>query len=269
VARRLNPRRPILPSGESIMTSAAPKSMRPAKVNLFVTCLADQIFPQVGIACVTVLERLGIAVGFPRDQTCCGQPAFNSGFTAEARPLVERLLRIFPSDVPVVVPSGSCTSMIRRFARDLFPDGTPERAQLERLVPNVFEFSEFLVDVLGLSDVGARWSGRVTYHDGCHALRELGIHAGPRKLLAAVRDLELIELNDQQTCCGFGGLFAVKFPHISTAILDSKVTAVQRTGAPVLVSSDAGCLMQIRGRLSRQGIAVQTCHLAEILAHTD
>lgn len=242
--------------------------MPPSKINLFVTCLVDQFFPQVGIACVTVLERLGIEVGFPRDQTCCGQPAFNAGFTAEARPLVERLVRLFPPDVPVVIPSGSCTSMIRRGALDLLPPGSRARTHLEQLIPNVYEFSEFLVNVLGVTDVGARWPGRVTYHDGCHALRELGIHAAPRQLLGAVRDLELVELNDQQTCCGFGGLFAVKFPHISAAILGSKLAALQRTGAAAVVSADIGCLMQIGGGATRHGLRIKTVHLAEVLART-
>lgn len=243
--------------------------MRPTKVNLFVTCLADQIFPQIGIATVTLLERLGIAVDFPAAQTCCGQPAFNAGFHAEARPLAARFVHLFPPDVPVVVPSGSCASMVRRFFPDLLPHGTPERAQLDRLLPRVFELSEFLVDVLGVTDVGARWPGRVAYHDGCHALRELGIHDQPRRLLRAVRGLELIELDDRHACCGFGGLFSVKLPHVSAAILDAKLAAVRRSGAGAVVSADAGCLMQIRGGLSRQRIAVAPHHLAEILARTD
>jgi L-lactate dehydrogenase complex protein LldE len=239
-----------------------------SRVNLFITCLADQFFPQVGIACVQLLERLGVQVDFPARQTCCGQPAFNAGALQEARPLAERVLRVFPPDVPVVVPSGSCTSMIRRFYRDLIAAGTPERAQLERLVANVFELSEFLVRRLGVTDVGARFAGRVAYHDGCHQLRELGIADEPRLLLRAVRDLELVELGDDHACCGFGGLFSIKFPHISDAILQAKLAAVERARVDAVLSGDSGCLMQIGGGLSYQGRPVATYHLAEVLART-
>ncbi len=239
------------------------------KVNLFVTCLVDQFYPSVGEAVADVLEHLGVEVCFLDEQTCCGQPAFNDGFREQARPLAERFLRIFSPDVPVVVPSGSCGTMIRRFYGDLFPAGSAEQARLEALRANVFEFSEFLVDQLGVTDVGASWPGRVAYHDACHLLRELGIHQQPRALLQAVRGLELVELDDQQTCCGFGGLFSIKLAHISDAILRAKLDAIRRSGAPTLVANDSGCLMQIAGGLSRHGSTVRTVHLAEILRQRD
>lgn len=235
------------------------------KVNLFVTCLIDQFYPTVGEAVVEVLERLGVEVEFLHEQTCCAQPAFNDGFRDDARPVARRLLHLFPPDIPVIVPSGSCGTMIRRYYADLFPPDSSDAARLRQLQPMVFEFSEFIVDRLGVTDVGAAWSGKFAYHDSCHLLRELGVRQQPRKLLGAVRGLELLELRDRETCCGFGGLFSVKFPHISDAILRAKLDAVGATGADFVVANDMGCLMQIGGALSRQRSPIRALHLAQVL----
>jgi L-lactate dehydrogenase complex protein LldE len=240
----------------------------PRRVNLFLPCLADQLHPEVGIACVTLLERLGIEVAFPADQTCCGQPAFNDGFHAEALPLAERMLDVFGPDTPVVVPSGSCAAMLRKFYGHLLPAGGAARAKWQRLAPAVFELSEFLVHRLGVTDVGASWTGRAVYHDGCHQRRELGITSEPRDLLRNVRGLDLVEIDDAAECCGFGGLFAVKFAALSEAILASKLAAIARSGADTLVSGDTGCLLQIGGGLARAGAGVRVVHLAEVLAST-
>ncbi|GIW41036.1 MAG: hypothetical protein KatS3mg076_1613 [Candidatus Binatia bacterium] len=236
------------------------------KANLFVTCLVDQFFPRVGEAVVRVLERVGVEVGFPRDQTCCGQPAFNAGYRREARAVAERLLETFPADEAVVVPSGSCATMLRRFYGELFPDRPDLRARWEELRKRIFEFSEFLVDHLGVVDVGARFPGRVAYHDSCHLLRELGIAEPPRKLLGAVEGLELVELDPEKTCCGFGGLFSVKEAPVSDAILRGKLEQVRRSRADFVVANDMGCLVHLGGGLSRHGSAVKVLHLAEILA---
>lgn len=234
-------------------------------VQLLVTCLADQLAPQVGEAVVTVLEGLGHTVRFPAAQTCCGQPAFNDGFTADAAALAARTVAIFDDPAPVVVPSGSCATMVRRFYPALLAK-TPHAAAAAALAARTFELSELLVDVLDVTDVGARLEARVTYHDACHLLRELGIHAQPRRLLASVRGLTFVEMPHSDHCCGFGGAFAVKFPEVSTAILDAKLAGLAATNADVVVACDTGCLMQLAGGLARRGSAMRTMHLAEVLA---
>lgn len=234
------------------------------KVQLLITCLADQLTPQVGEAVVRVLERLGHEVLFPEAQTCCGQPAFNDGFRDDAVALAARTVEIFAAPLPVVVPSGSCVTMVRRFYPEILGRGS-HAAAARALAARTFEFSEFLVRVLGVVDVGARWTGTVTYHDSCHLLRELGVRDEPRRLLAAVRGLDLVEMAYPEHCCGFGGAFAVKFPEVSAAIMETKLAAIEATGADAVVACDTGCLIQLAGGLGRRGARVRTLHLAEIL----
>jgi len=236
------------------------------RVSLFVTCIVDQIFPKIGLAVAEVLERLGFSVDFPEAQTCCGQPAFNSGYPDEARAVARHFLDVFEASETIVVPSGSCASMISRHFPDLFRDDPPALARAESLARRVWEFSAFLTQVAGAEDVGARLDAVVTFHDGCHALRELGIQDGPRRLLARVRGLELREMQPAAECCGFGGTFSVKFAELSGAMARAKIDAIARTGADTVVSLDPSCLMQIRGALSRAGSNIRTLHLAEVLA---
>jgi len=235
------------------------------RVSLFVTCIVDQVFPQVGIAITQVLERLGYQVDFPRAQTCCGQPAFNSGYTDEARTIARHFLDVFRDSGYIVVPSGSCTSMIAHHFADLFQHDPKLLAATHALEPRVWEFSRFLLEVAGVEDVGARFEGIVTYHDSCHALRELHIKSGPRKLLSKVQGLRLAEASTAEECCGFGGTFSVKFPEVSGAMARTKIASIQKTGASTIVSIDSSCLMQLQGVIDREGLPIRTMHLAEVL----
>ena len=235
------------------------------KATLFVTCIIDQFYPQVGVSVVNTMRRLGVDVEFPSEQTCCGQPLYNSGFTREAAKLAKRVLKAFQGDEYVVVPSGSCTAMMRVFYHDLFR-GDPELSrQAQDLSGRVYEFSEFLVKVLGVTDAGAQYQGAATYHPSCHMLREAQVLDEPLDLLRSVAGLDLQDLPQADTCCGFGGTFAVKFPHISEAMLADKVSSVTASGADTLVSCDMGCLMNIEGALSRQDSNIKVRHLAQIL----
>ena len=240
------------------------------RVSVFVTCLVDQLFPRVGEAMVETLRRLGCEVTFDPAQTCCGQPAFNSGYRREARAMAEHFVEVFERGRAdfVVAPSGSCTAMVRNFYTELFhaPEDAGWRARLESVRPRLREFSEFIVRELGVADVGARFEGRVTYHDACHLLRELGVADEPRRLIRAVRGVEFVEMESPDTCCGFGGTFSVKYAEISDAILREKLARVERSGARYVVANDSSCLMQIEGGLSRAGSPVKTMHLAELLA---
>jgi L-lactate dehydrogenase complex protein LldE len=240
----------------------------PQRVSIFVTCVVDQLFPSVGLAMAGVLERLGYQVDFPEDQTCCGQPAFNTGYRQEACQVARHFLKVFRDSEYVVVPSGSCTSMIVHHFHDLFPaaEAGVDLRTAEALAPRVWEFSKFLLEVALVDDVGARLEDVVTYHDSCHALREFGIKDGPRRLLANVRGLELREMDAAEECCGFGGTFSVKFPEISGGMAGTKIDSIVRTGAKTVVSADSSCLMQIQGALARAALPVRTMHLAEVLA---
>lgn len=232
------------------------------RVSLFVTCIVDQVFPNVGMAMAEVLERAGCEVEFREAQTCCGQPAFNSGYRDQARAVAEHFLTTFEGAENIVVASGSCCSMISHHFAELFPGDK----RVHDLEPRVWEFSQFLTDVLKIEDVGASFDGLVTYHDSCHALRELKIKDGPRNLLQNVRGLRLIEMEPAEECCGFGGTFSVKFPEISGGMARTKIEAIERTGAGTVVSIDSSCLMQLQGVLSRAGSKIRTMHLAEVLA---
>lgn len=213
-----------------------------------------------------VLERAGYAVDFPEAQTCCGQPAFNSGYRDEARTVARHFLDVFGDAEYIVAPSGSCTGMVTHHYAELFQKEPETLARVNALVPRVFELSQFLVDVAQVEDLGARFEDTFTLHDSCHALRELGVKDGPRRLLSHVRGLELREMTPAEECCGFGGTFAVKFPELSGAMTRTKIDAILKTGANNVVGVDCSCLMQIQGVLSRMGSKVRTLHLAEVLA---
>ncbi len=235
------------------------------KVALLVPCFVDVLCPGAAIAMVSVLERLGHAVECPESPACCGQPAFNAGCWEEARAVTGDAIRRLSDYEAVVVGSGSCAAMMKVFSRELFAED--ERLAAARdLAARTWEFSEFLVSRLGVEDVGARFPARVTIHDGCHGLRELGLKRPIRALLARVKDLELVEMQETETCCGFGGSFSVKFPMISTAMGEAKCASARATGAEYIVSNDSSCLLHLAGLLERRGERLQTLHLAEVLA---
>ncbi len=241
------------------------------RASLFITCFNDTLFPETGRATVRLLERLGVGIDFPREQTCCGQMHFNSGYADEALPLVRRFVEIFGDSEVVVAPSGSCVAMVREHyprAAELAGD-RGLAAEIEALRPRVLELSELLVDRIGAEDVGAYFPHRVTYHPTCHSLRVLGVGDRPLKLLRAVKGIDLVELDQPTECCGFGGTFAVKNAETSMAMLTDKVRAILDTGAEVCSASDNSCLMHIGGALSRQRAGVRAVHLAEILAATE
>ncbi len=237
------------------------------RVSLFVTCLVDQLWPSVGTSSVEVLRRAGCTVQFDARQTCCGQPAFNTGYRSEARALAKRLIEIFEEGRTdaIVSPSGSCTAMVHHF-EELFADDQKWRARARAIAERTYELGSFLVNVLKIEDVGAHFNGRVTWHDACHALRDLKVHSEPRRLIRNVRGATFIEMPHADSCCGFGGTFSVKYPEISVAILDQKIEAIERAGVAAVVAADASCLMQIGGRLSRKGSEARVLHLAELLA---
>ncbi len=237
-------------------------------VSLFIPCFVDQMVPRVGLAVARVLERLGHPCEFRAAQTCCGQPSFNAGYWDEARAVAIRAVEVFEGADAVVGPSGSCVAMMRVFYPQLL-EGTPHETAALDLASRTFEFSEFLVEKLGVTDVGACFPHRVTYHDGCHGLRELRIKEAPRRLLQAVRDLQLVECDEPEACCGFGGLFSVKYPMISTAMAEVKAGSLARTECDYIVSSDPTCQLQLDGWLSRYGRHIRTIHLAEVLAGTE
>lgn len=241
----------------------------PHTVQLFATCLVDTFYPNTGQAIVEVLTRCGVDVDFPPGQTCCGQPSFNAGLRAESRPLAEHTLRTFESAPgEIVVPSGSCTHMLRHGYLELFADDPAWLARARSLAARTFEFTEYLVDVLGITDVGARWDGVLTYHPSCHLLRGLGVDRQPRALLANVRGAKIVDLPHAEECCGFGGVFSVEHPELGAEFLKRKITNLEATRSPTLVVADTGCRMHIAGGLSKQGKPQQVIHIAEVLAQT-
>ncbi len=236
------------------------------RVGLFVTCLVDMYRPSVGFAALRLLERAGCQVEVPAAQTCCGQPAYNSGDRATATRIARGLLETFAGFDYVVVPSGSCGGMLRSHLPHLF-DGDPNlRAKADALGAKTYELVSFLTDVMGLRGVDAAFSGSVTYHDSCSGLRELGVKAQPRALLATVTGLTLTEMADPEVCCGFGGTFCVKYPEISVRMVSDKTRDIASTGAGTVLAGDMGCLLNLAGRLQREGSAVQVRHVAEVLA---
>jgi len=234
-------------------------------ITLFIPCFIDLMYPRVGISMVKVFEDIGHNVAVPEGAACCGQPAFNSGYWDEARPAAVKVLEQLKDAEAVVIPSGSCGAMVKVFYPMLFAN-TPQEIAANSLAAKTFEFSEFLVNQLRVTDLGAIFPHKVTFHDGCHGLRELNNQRPPRELLAKVKGLELVEMSAAETCCGFGGAFSVKFPAISTAMAEVKCASALATKAEYIVSCDSSCLMQIQGLASRQGKAIKTIHLAEILA---
>ncbi len=243
-----------------------PELEMPRRVNLFVTCLVDQLAPQVGESTVNVLESLGLKVDFLFDQTCCGQPAFNSGFRRDAREVARRFVEMFDAtEGPIVCPSGSCVAMVRNFYPILFRAEPQTLKMVQRVKSRVYEFSEFIVDVMGKKDLGASWNTDATYHRCCHLQRELYVDQQPTKLLAEVDGLELIPMERDEVCCGFGGAFAVKMPTISTAMMDEKLDHIAATGASKVIAGDTGCILHMQGGLRRRGSEVQVLHIAEVL----
>jgi L-lactate dehydrogenase complex protein LldE len=234
-------------------------------VTLFIPCFVDALYPRAGISMVEILERLGHQVVCPEDIACCGQPPFNSGYWDEARAIAAPVVEKLQEAEAVVIGSGSCGAMVKKFYPELFA-GTRHEAAAKQLSAKTWEFSDFLVTKLGVTELGAKFPHKVTFHDGCHGLRELGIQKQPRALLANVQGLQFVEMTEV-SCCGFGGTFAAKFPMISTAMGEVKCASVAETGAEYIVSNDSSCLMHIQGLLSRQGKPTKTLHLAEVLNH--
>ncbi len=243
------------------MTQAAPRP----RVALFVTCLVDVWRPTVGFAAIKLLEDAGCEVEVPRAQTCCGQPAYNSGDRATTADLARDVLAAFGGFDYVVVPSGSCAGMLRHHLPSLFDDDPNLRARADLLASRTFELVGFLTDVMGVTATGAAWAGSVTYHDACAGLREMGVRDQPRALLKAA-GAKLVEMADPDVCCGFGGTFCVKYPEISVRMAADKARAVEAAGAPLLLAGDMGCLLNMAGRLKREGSLVQSRHVAEVLA---
>ena len=233
---------------------------------LFVTCLVDTFYPETGEAIVSILRRLGVTVEFPPGQTCCGQPAYNAGLRAEARPVAEQTIRVFesaPGDV--IVPSGSCAVMLKHGYPELFAADPFWLPRAQALAARTYEFTEYLVDVLGVTDLGARWPGTLTYHASCHPNRHLGVDRQPRALLAAVREAVIVDLPASEDCCGFGGVFSIEHPELSAELLKRKISNLQLSASPTLVVTEAGCRMHIAGGLSKQKKPQRVVHIAEVL----
>jgi L-lactate dehydrogenase complex protein LldE len=237
------------------------------RVSLMVTCVGDTLFPEVGVATVRLLRRLGVAVDFPAAQTCCGQPHFNSGYHDDARGLARHTIRAFAASERVVAPSGSCAAMVKLEYPQLFRDDPPWHRRALDLAARTHELSDFLTNVLKVEDVGARFEGRVTYHMACH-LRGLNLLTQPERMLRTVRGLELVPLERADECCGFGGSFSVRYPGVSGAMVNDKAAFIEKSGADAVVATDAGCLMNIAGCLRRRGSNVRALHLAEVLEKT-
>lgn len=235
------------------------------KVSLFITCVSDMFYPEVGKSAVGLLERHGVTVDFPEKQTCCGQPAFNTGYYDETRTAAKQLISVFENSEYVVSPSGSCVSMVRHFYPKLFESDKTWYARAETLAGKMFEFSEFMINVLKIDSLDATFDGVATYHQSCHMSRGIGIIEEPIKLLGMVRGLELRDLPYKEDCCGFGGTFAVKMHGISEKMVEEKVHHIRATGAHILVGSDMACLMNIGGYMHRNNIPVKVYHVAELL----
>lgn len=241
-----------------------------SSVQLMATCILDTLYPEVAEAVVQILEQVGLHVEFPLAQTCCGQPAYNAGMRSQARQMAEHTVQVFEkSPSSIVIPSGSCAAMVRHGYKELFQANGDWSARVEALARRTYEFTEYLVDVLGITDVGAYFPGKITYHTSCHLLRDLGVDRQPKKLLASIRGSEFSELAGSQECCGFGGLFSIEHPEISAAMLQSKLDKIIENGADWVVSCDAGCQTHINGGLHRRGKPGKAIHIAQILSSTE
>lgn len=237
-----------------------------AHATLFIQCIVDGMYPEVGEAMVRLFKRLGITMDYPENQTCCGQPSFNSGYRKEAAKAAKHYIKTFEKSGAIVCPSGSCVSMIRNHYPELFEDEPKWRERAERIGKRTFELTEYLVDILGIADTGAYYSGKVTYHDSCHLNRHLGVSSQPRELINRVNGLTFVEMKDSDKCCGFGGAFSTKYPDISTAMVKEKVQNILDSGADAVVGCDMGCLMNIQGYLNRHNYPVKVMHIAQLLA---
>lgn len=234
-------------------------------VQIFVPCFVDQLYPQTGMNMVKVLRKAGCNILYNPKQTCCGQPAYNAGYRKEAGAVAKKFLHDFDENKYIVGPSGSCTGFVRNCYSGLFTNSS-DHNQSNRFTEKIYEFTEFLTGVLKITELGATLQGRATYHDSCGALRECGIKTGPRTLLAGVKGLELVEMGESETCCGFGGSFAVKFEPISIGMAQTKVKSALETGAQYIISTDISCLMHLQGYINQQGLPLQTLHIADVLA---
>ena len=235
-------------------------------LTLFVPCIIDSFYPEVGEAMVKILRKLGAHLAYPSDQTCCGQPAFNGGYRREAVVAAKHFLRTFEDAELIVCPSGSCVAMVRHHYPELLQDSPQWLETAGSVASRIFELTEYLVDVMGVQDLGARYRGKTTYHDSCHLLRDLGVCEQPRKLIRRVQGIDFVEMKDSDRCCGFGGTFSFKYGDISSAILQDKLKNIMDSGADTVVGCDMGCLMNIQGMLSRKGSHIRTLHIAPLLA---
>lgn len=234
-------------------------------VQLFIPCFVDQLYPETGMNMVRVLEKLGCVIHYNPKQTCCGQPAFNAGYWEDAKAVATKFLKDFDQDFYIVAPSGSCTGYVRNYFEKMFANSA-EHNLSNKVRGYMYEFTEFLTDVLKVEDLGATFPGKATYHDACGALRECGIKSGPRKLLNNVHGLEVVEMKECETCCGFGGTFAVKYEPISIGMAQTKVQSALDAGARYMISTDVSCLMHIQGYIDKNNIPMQTLHIADVLA---
>ncbi len=234
------------------------------KIQLFIPCFIDQLYPETGMNMVRVLERLGCEVNYNTKQTCCGQPAFNAGYRDEAKTVGTKFLHDFDGEGYIVAPSGSCTGYVRNYFGELFENSSDHNLN-NHVRQNIFEYTEFLTDILKVDDIGATFNGKATYHDACGALRECGIKNGPRKLLQHVKGLELVEMKECETCCGFGGTFAVKFEPISIGMAQTKVKSALDTGAKYIITTDTSCLMHMQGYIDKNNLPIQALHIADVL----
>ena len=234
-------------------------------VDIFIPCFLDQMYPSTAWNMIKVLEKAGCKVNYNPNQTCCGQPAFNAGYWDTCKDVGEKFIRDFTSDRYVVSPSASCVGMVKNYYPELFRDTTLHN-ECKSLKSRIYEMSDFLVNVLHVTDFGARLEGTATYHDSCSGLREVGIKKEPRQLLSKVSGLRITEMNDTETCCGFGGTFSVKYEPIAVGMAEQKVKNVEETGVDILISTDLSCLMHIQGFLKKQGKEIRTMHLADVIA---
>ena len=234
-------------------------------IQLFIPCFVDQLYPETGMNMVKVLEKAGCKVNYNPKQTCCGQPAFNAGYRHEAKSVGEKFLRDFSDNSYIVGLSGSCTGYVRNYYDKLF-NNTAEHNQSKQIRANIFEFTEFLTKVLGIDDFGSVFNARATYHDACGALRECGIKEGPRRLLSNVQGLKMVEMVECETCCGFGGTFAVKYEPISIGMAQTKVKSALDTGAQYIITTDVSCMMHLQGYIAQHNYPIQTIHIADVLA---
>jgi len=237
------------------------------KVQLFITCLGDQFYTGTLQNMTHLLERLGVELVFPPEQTCCGQPLFNNGFEEKTRAVARNFLHAFSrSGAPIVGPSGSCVGMIKHHYRELFPDGTPEHALAADIASHIYELTEYLVNVLKVTDVGAVYPHKVTYHASCHYLREMGLKSEAKTLINSVQGLEFVPLDEEETCCGFGGAFTVTYPEVSRSMMENKVNNIIASGADTVITCEPGCLMNISGGLHKAGSSVRAMHIIDLLA---